>query len=260
MNKLMRHYQHNLYIGASGWHYGHWRGRFYPEELPPREWLSFYAREFSCVELNNSFYKLPKPAVIQTWVEQTPSSFRFAVKASRFITHMKKLRNCGEALQTFLDIVHGLGNKLGPILFQLPSHWHVNPGRLQEFLQSLPRKQRFAFEFRDLSWHVPEIYECLNRYDAAFCQFDLGGFQSPCEITADFVYIRLHGPAAAYSGSYSAHSLRIWADRLCLWRSQGKDVYLFFDNDQAGYAAHNAKTLQHFCTFTNSYYAGPVGQ
>jgi len=236
-----------IHIGTSGWHYRHWRERFYPAELAPSAWLTYYAREFNCVELNSSFYRLPTETTLREWVEQTPADFRFAVKASRLITHRSKLHDCDAMLQTLLHRIGGLGSKLGPILLQLPPRWHVNPERLRAFLPHLPAEQRFAFEFRDSSWHTPEIYNLLRTYQVTFCQFDLGGFQSPAEITTDMVYIRLHGPAAVYAGSYAMQTLRTWARRLLTWRAEGKVIYLFFDNDQSGYAVSNARTLRELC-------------
>lgn len=240
----------SIHIGTSGWHYAHWRGRFYPEALPPSRWLSHYAREFCCVELNNSFYQLPEATTVRGWVQQTPPDFRFAVKVSRLITHMKKLRDCAEPLRILLDAIGAFGEKLGPILFQLPPSWHANPPRLAQFLKELPTGYRYTIEFRDPSWHSGQIYDLLHRHRVAFCQFDLGGFRTPEEVTADFVYVRLHGPGAPYADSYSASSLRGWAERLLRWSVRGKDAYVFFDNDQAAHAVTNARLLQSLCQRT----------
>ena len=237
-----------LYIGTSGWHYQHWRNRFYPADLPPAAWLSYYADRFFSVELNSSFYKLPEPSAIEEWVEQTPSHFLFAVKASRFITHMKKLRDCAPVLETFLSTVRGFGKKLGPVLFQLPPRWRVNAERLAAFLEHVPPRQRYAFEFRDPSWHTDAVYALLETHNCAFCHFDLAGFQSPEIITADFAYVRLHGPHGAYAGSYSDAYLRRLGKKLVRWSAQGRDAYVFFDNDESAYAAANAKRLIDLCT------------
>ncbi len=234
-------------IGTSGWHYPHWKDRYYPRGLSTDQWLSYYAKEFPCVEVNTSFYRLLREETVRSWVEQTPENFRFAVKASRLITHMKKLRNCAQALENFLQVVANFGHKLGPILFQLPPHWHVNARRLQQFLTLLPRHHRYGFEFRDPSWHTEEIYSLLKEHNAAFCQFDLAGFQSPDPLTADFVYIRLHGPEAAYGGSYTVRALSNWARRLNSCRSRVQAIYLFFDNDDLGYAIHNARLITDLC-------------
>lgn len=232
------------FVGTSGWHYPHWRGSFYPPELPVRRWLEFYAGHFSCVELNNSFYKLPQPPTVANWVGSTPEGFVFAVKAPRLITHMKKLHDCGEPLNRFLEVMDGFGDRLSVLLFQLPPRWHVNVDRLSEFLRIVPRGYRLAFEFRDPSWYSAPVYEVLRSHNAACCEFDLEGRHQRAEATADFSYWRLHGPSRdAYTGSYSAQRLRSYATRLRPWLEAGNDAYVFFDNDEAGYAAKNAGSL-----------------
>lgn len=236
-----------ILIGTSGWHYDHWRGSFYPESLPKREWLSYYARQFPCVELNNSFYRLPKTETIATWVEQTPAPFTFIVKASRLITHMKKLRECEAVFANFNKVMKSFGRKLGPVLFQLPPHWSVNLERLQEFLSVLPARQHFAFEFRDPSWCCDEVYRLLDRHNVATCHSDFDGIEFPDVVTADFVYVRLHGPTGDYRGSYSHSKLKALAGRISQWRLQKKIIYVFFNNDEAGYAAANAAQLLHLC-------------
>lgn len=233
-----------IHIGTSGWHYPHWRGVFYPTDLPANRWLGFYAAQLRSTEINNSFYRLPSPDAVAQWVKDTPPDFTFAVKAWRVITHRKKLKDCAQVLGTFLDTVEPLGTKLGPILFQLPPRWHCNPQRLADFVALLPRGRRYTFEFRDHSWHCREVYDLLRAHSLAFCIYELDGFRSPSVITGNFVYVRLHGPGSAYSGNYHPNTLRSWSRRAREMRQQGRDVYLFFDNDQAGYAVHNALTLQ----------------
>ncbi len=233
-----------IHIGTSGWHYRHWRGRYYPQTLLAKKWLAFYARDFHCVEVNNSFYRLPSSKTITQWTELTPAGFVFAVKASRLMTHMKKLKDCQEPLQQFLQAVTGFGDKLGPILFQLPPRWHLNLERLRDFLQILPKERRYAFEFRDPSWHCPPVYELLQAFDIGFCQFDLAGWQSPEVVTSQLVYLRLHGPGAAYSGCYEEANLRQWSDKIKQWADEGREVFVFFDNDQNAYAVQNARQLQ----------------
>lgn len=235
-----------LFIGTSGWHYAHWRGTFYPPDLNTKEWLPYYARRLNCAEINNTFYHLPQPATIDQWLEHTPRGFTFAVKAWRVITHRKKLKDCEDALNKFLRSIEPLKPKLGPILFQLPPRWHCNGERLAAFLEMLPKGQRFTFEFRDHSWHCPKVYDLLAQHNAAFCTYDLDGFLSPLEITADFAYIRLHGPGGAYQGSYHGNTLHGWRRRINGMRDGGRDVYVFFDNDEAGYAAQNAATLLNY--------------
>ncbi|MHB1530923.1 DUF72 domain-containing protein [Acidithiobacillus sp.] len=234
----------NYRIGCSGWYYPHWRGPFYPADLPPHDWLDFYARYFDTVEINSSFYRLPAEKALRTWRERTPSGFCFVPKASRFITHMKKLSAAEDALTVFLGRMEILGGKLGPFLFQLPPRWRRNPERLDRFLQDLPLGHRYAFEMRDPSWHHPEIYALLKAHNAAFCIFDLAGFQSPIEVTADFAYVRLHGPgAAAYAGYYGADALGIWAARIRSWQDLTA-VHVYFNNDPAAHAVHNALELK----------------
>lgn len=232
-------------IGTSGWHYKHWCGPFYEAKLPASRMLSCYYQHFNTVEINNSFYKLPSENTFRAWKESTPAKFCFAVKASRFITHMKKLKNPENALENFLPRTEALGEKLGPILFQLPPRWTLNLERLEHFLQALPRKHRYAFEFREPSWHTDRVYEILQRYNAAFCIFELAGLHAPMQLTADWTYVRLHGPGGPYQGSYSHQVLRHWAERIAGWRSRLKSIFVYFDNDQAGYAAKNALELKH---------------
>lgn len=233
-----------LRIGTSGWHYKHWRERYYPVSVSPQEYLEFYARDFDSVEINNSFYRLPNEHVVDQWCLSTPADFGFAVKGSRYITHNKKLTDSKNALLKFMQIVSRLGKKLGPILFQLPPHWHCNLERLNAFLYALPSGQRFSFEFRDPTWHTPEVYRSLRHYNAALCLFDLAGFQTPVELTADFVYVRLHGPTGKYQGKYSPTALKEWAKRLERWSPRLAAAYVYFDNDEAAQAVMNAKELK----------------
>lgn len=233
-----------VYIGTSGWSYQHWRGPFYPPDLPQTRWLDYYVKHFSTVEINNSFYQLPHEATFAEWQHTTPNGFLFAVKASRYITHMKKLRDVQAPLDMFLAHATALGNKLGPILFQLPPRWNFNAERLSTFLKMLPRQHRFAFEFRDATWFNEQAYALLRQHQAAFCIYELAGKQSPEIVTADFIYIRLHGPAGAYQGQYTQSVLHTWAERIAGWRKAQKDVYCYFDNDQAGYAVQDAQRLR----------------
>jgi len=232
-----------IHIGTSGWHYPHWKKLFYPNDLGKDEWLGFYAEKLQCVEINNTFYKLPGPDTFTNWFKQTPADFTFAVKAWRVITHRKKLKDCAAAVDTFIEHVAVLGDKLGPVLLQLPPRWHCNAARLNEFLHLLPKPFRYTFEFRDPSWHNDEVYSLLIEHNAAFCVFELGDIHSPHISTADFMYIRLHGPKGPYAGSYSVRRLRNWAEKISGWQAQGKDVFVFFDNDEAAYAAKNALLL-----------------
>lgn len=237
-------FRNRLHIGTSGWHYYHWKGPFYPEGMAAHALLPWYAEHLHTVEINSSFYRLPKAETFAAWREAVPAGFIFAVKASRYITHMKKLKDPAEPLATFLERVSFLDEKLGPILFQLPPGWKRNVERLRSFLKELPEGYRYVFEFRDESWFDPEIYLALTEHDAAICIFELAGTLSPREVTADFVYVRLHGPGEAYQGEYGRKGLAPWAEAIRSWMRQGKDVYCYFDNDQSGFAPRDAECLQ----------------
>ncbi len=229
-------------IGTSGWSYRHWRGAFFPDGLPASRQFQHYSGLFDTVELNSPFYRLPSHGAFQAWRDKSPEGFDFAVKASRFISHMKKLSDPVESSARFLENVAGLGEKCGPILFQLPPGWNVNVERFASFASRLPGHFRYVFEFRNPSWHHPEIYAVMRQYACGFCIFDLDGYLSPLEITSDLVYVRLHGPQK-YAGSYSHEVLRQWAGRCTEWAAHA-DVYVYFDNDIGAHAPFNASELQ----------------
>lgn len=235
----------DIRIGTSGFHYRHWVGAFYPPKTSTARMLEYYIQHFDTLELNNSFYRLPTIQAFECWRDSTPRNFVFAVKASRFITHNKKLKDPENALDNLLPRAEHLGAKLGPILFQLPPKWKVNAERLKALLEILPREHRYVFEFRELSWLKPEINRILAKYNAAFCIYELAGYHTPLEITGDFSYVRLHGPAVGkYQGSYSDEKLREWAQWIEQQSKSLRAMYVYFDNDQAGYAAQNALTLR----------------
>jgi uncharacterized protein YecE (DUF72 family) len=233
-----------IHIGTSGWHYGHWRGPFYPEDLGSHRMLAYYAERFHTVEINNSFYQLPPEPTLRKWRDTAPPGFIFAVKGSRFITHMKKLKDPERSLAPFLERMARLGEKLGPILFQLPPRWRFNGERLAAFLQALPGKYRYTLELRDQSWINARALELLAAHGAAFCIYELNGYLSPREVTADFVYIRLHGPGGPYQGQYSNQTLAAWAEAITAWSQEGREVFCYFDNDERGFAAQDAARLQ----------------
>jgi uncharacterized protein YecE (DUF72 family) len=233
-----------IHIGTSGWHYDHWKGPFYPDKISAVEMLPHYVGRFHTVEINNSFYQLPKKTTLELWKKTVPSNFVFAFKGSRYITHMKKLKDPSRGVPPLLEAARVLGEKLGPLLFQLPPHWRINLERLDAFLQFLPRDFRYAFEFRDPSWFTDRTYEMLAKREAAFCIYHLAGRLSPKEVTTDFVYVRLHGPDGAYQGQYDGKTLSGWAGAFSTWQRQGKEIFCYFDNDQAGYAAQDALRLQ----------------
>ena len=233
-----------IHIGTSGWHYEHWVGPFYPKGLSADHWLGYYSEQLETVEINNTFYQLPSQATFESWRERVDETFVFAVKASRYVTHMKKLKDPEEPVRSFISRVETLGALLGPILFQLPPNWNYNGTRLRRFVAALPVGLQYAFELRDPDWINDEAEQILANHGAAFCIYDLHGRQSPRTVTADFVYIRLHGPYGPYRGKYDTATLAGWAGAIASWRRQGKDIYCYFDNDEAGYAAENALELR----------------
>ncbi len=232
-------------IGTSGWHYKQWIGRYYPEDIKPAAMLEYYLRDFDSVELNNTFYHLPKESSLDTWRKAVPANFIFAVKGSRFLTHMIKLKDAERGIANFMSRAQRLGRRLGPILWQLPPKWNVNAERLEDFLSKLPRGIRYAFELRNPTWMTDRVYEILRKYNAAFCIYELAGYQSPMELTAKWTYIRLHGPTQfKYQGSYSDAQLERWAQRIEDWSARLTAVYVYFDNDDSAYAVNNALTLK----------------
>jgi uncharacterized protein YecE (DUF72 family) len=233
----------NAHIGTSGWSYRHWHGPFYPADLPRKRELEFYADHFAAVELNNTFYSLPAADTLADWAQRTPDGFRFSAKLSRYATHMKKLKDPQEPLQRFLDRISVLGPKAGPVLVQLPPNWRFDEPRLADFLDVLDPRYRYAFEFRDPSWFDDRALDLLARHDAALCCYDLAGHTSPRQAITDFVYVRLHGPEPGYQGSYDTATLAGWAGALSTWSRQGRDVYVFFDNDADGHAPLDAARL-----------------
>ncbi|MGD2170229.1 MAG: DUF72 domain-containing protein [Chlamydiota bacterium] len=233
----------STFIGTSGWHYDHWKGSFYPKNLPSDEMLPYYANLFNTVEINATFYHLPNRKTVLNWADSVNGSFIFSVKGSRYITHTKKLKDCKASLQKIEKAVSFLEKKEGPFLFQLPPHFTADYERLKEFLQ-LISKRKVCLEFRDTSWFTQEIYELLVQYKVAFCIYEFDYTLSPLVITSNFVYIRLHGPKGAYLGRYSSKDLEFWSKKIKKWKNLGKDVYCYFDNDEKGYAPINALELK----------------
>ncbi|MDX1667240.1 MAG: DUF72 domain-containing protein [Saprospiraceae bacterium] len=233
-----------IHIGTSGWNYDHWKGPFYDETISGDEMLRAYANRFRTVEVNGTFYSLPEPDTVKEWCDTVPEEFTFSVKASRYITHMKKLKDPNEPLANLFEIIEPFGEQVGPVLFQLPPNWNVDTDRLENFLEALPTGYRYTFEFRDRSWHCEEVYELLNEHEAALCFYDLENYRSPEKHTAGFVYLRLHGPnEEAYTGSYPEKELKKFAGKFTGWRDEGRPVYCYFDNDQEGYAPNDALRL-----------------
>jgi uncharacterized protein YecE (DUF72 family) len=239
-----RRKQADLRIGTSGWSYAHWRRVFYPEALPSTRWLSYYVRYFDSVELNNSFYNLPAEKTFAKWRREAPPQFIFAVKANRFITHMKKLKNVEDPLGVFLDRVKILKRTLGPILFQLPPSLGLDCPRLKDFLKLLPQRRRYVVEFRHPGWLVPEAIDLLAERRVAFCVHDLFDEPCPVHVTAPFAYFRFHGYNEKYGGSYPKRVLSEYAQKMAEIMASGKDVYAYFNNDAFGYALKDAVKLR----------------
>lgn len=235
--------QTKTYIGTSGWVYRHWYEVFYPDDIKSTELLKFYAKHFKTVELNASFYHLPKPSVFAGWYKKTPKDFLFAVKVSRYITHIKKLRDIKEPWQRFINSAKELKEKLGPILFQLPPFLKANSKVLEKALKVLPKKYKYAFEFQHETWFDKEIYDILKKYNIALCMADSPNFPLKKEITADFTYLRFHGSQSLYGSKYTDKELKTWAKEIKVWLSKGIDVYAYFNNDAEGYAIEDAKSL-----------------
>ena len=239
------------HIGTSGWTYDHWLGRFYPAEAPAtagpkrrrESRLSQYARTFRSVEINASFYRMPTPAAMAAWLAETPDDFVFAAKTSRFITHRKRLREPEVHIPIFFGRIAALAPKLGAVLVQLPASFRADLPRLAAFCDLLP-PGRYAFELRHESWWTDETWAFLQARNHAFCLFHLARRETPTLTTADFAYVRLHGPGAAYQGSYDDATLARWADRVRGWRDRGVDAFVYFDNDEKAYAAEDARRLQ----------------
>lgn len=231
-------------IGCSGWIYKHWRGLFYPEKLAVKRWFEFYAEEFDTVEINNSFYRLPKPETFEAWRDQAPPGFCYAVKANRFLTQAKKLKDCGEPLQRQMASFYALRPRLGPILYQLPPNLHLNLKRLETFLQLVPNDVTNVFEFRDKSWYTDAVFALLDRYGASFCAHDMPGSQSPRVAVGPIAYLRFHGGIAKYWGRYSDEALMGWTDWITGQARDGRPVWAYFNNDPEAHAIHDAQTLR----------------
>ncbi|WP_028970516.1 DUF72 domain-containing protein [Sphingomonas sp. URHD0057] len=233
-----------VHVGCSGWVYRHWKGSFYPEGLPQKRWFERYASEFDTVEINASFYRLPLASTFDKWHDQAPPGFRYAVKANRFITHMKKLKDCEEALDTFVDLAQRLKSYLGPILYQLPPSLHKDLPRLEPFLNLLPTSVEHVFEFRHNSWYHEDVLALLDRHGAGFVTHDLVGLKTPRWASGRTAYVRLHGTGGKYRGRYSDGQLHEWAEWLLAQRDEGRSVWAYFNNDIGGDAIEDARTLK----------------
>ena len=232
-------------IGSSGWEYKHWAGRFYSRDLSRDRWLEHYAAEFDTVELNNSFYRLPDADQFAAWGRRVPKDFAFAVKASRYLTHLKRLRDPKEPLARLWSRARRLGRRLGPMLYQLPPRWTPDHERLGAFLDAVPPHPQ-AVEFRDRRWYGNPTFDLLERADVALCLHDMPGSATEPRPIGPLVYVRFHGAGARYGGSYSSQRLSAWADRMAGWAREGLPVWVYFNNDAAGHAVRDADRLRSF--------------
>jgi len=231
-------------IGCSGWQYKHWRGDFYPAGLPQSRWFAHYALTFDTVEINNSFYRLPPPETFDKWREQAPPHFQYAIKASRFLTHMKKLKDPENPLARFFANATHLGRHLGPVLYQLPPRFPVDLDRLARFLEALPTANRHTVEFRDTSWYDERVYELLRRHDVSLCLHDMEGSATGMLSVGPFVYVRFHHGTKRYGGRYPDRRLDEWAEWLAARHADGLDVFAYFNNDTGGHAPRDAVRLR----------------
>jgi len=233
-----------LHIGCSGWSYKHWKEKFYPSDLPQQNWFQFYSKVFDTVELNNTFYRLPPAKTFEVWKRQAPKGFIYAVKANRFLTHLKKLKDSRIPLQRFLKRTRLLNDHLGPILYQLPPRWSLNFERLRSFLDLLPRDLDHVIEFREPSWFRDEVFALLNSHQVSFCCHDLSSLSVPRVATGHLAYVRFHGGKLKYQGSYPVEALSSWEPWLKGQLAGNKQAYVYFNNDANAHAVENAKVLK----------------
>ena len=231
-------------VGCSGWMYKHWRGLFYPEDLPVKRWFEHYAAEFDTVEINNSFYRLPGPETFRAWRAQAPEEFCYAVKANRYLTQRKKLKDPEEPLTRMMASFDALRPALGPVLYQMPPHFRINLERLENFLKLMPPDVVNVFEFRDPSWYAEDTFALLDRYGASFCVHDMPGSQTARLATGPIAYVRFHGGEGKYWGRYSDEGLLGWTDWIVEQTRAGRPVWAYFNNDLEGHAIHDAQTLR----------------
>lgn len=233
-----------IHVGCSGWQYTHWRGDFYPAELPTSRWFEHYARSFDTVEINNSFYRWPTPDTFDKWRDQAPPGFVYAVKAARFLTHMKKLKDPEEPVARTFEAVRHLGPHLGPVLYQLPPRWGVNLERLEHFLRTLPRRRLHAIEFREPSWYIDPVFSLLQKHAVALCLHDMHGSATGKMVIGPFLYVRFHFGTQKYGGRYDDARLDEWAGWLAAQARAGRAVYAYFNNDVGGHAPRDAIRLR----------------
>lgn len=231
-------------IGTSGWTYDSWRGPFYPPSVAKKNWLKWYASQFATAEINGSFYRTPSEETVRNWRKQTPRDFVFAWKASKFITHWKRLKDsCENSIELMESRVRLLGAKAGPILFQLPGNFEADRERLARFITMLPRRRKYAFEFRHPSWYGNRILDLLSDHDISLCLSDHHQAPAPWKSTAGHIYLRGHGPDGRYRDNYSDASLDAWSAKIRRWQREQRQVFIYFDNDQKSAAPADARRL-----------------
>lgn len=234
--------RHQIRVGTSGWNYKHWSGCFYPDRLPSSAWFAHYASVFDTVEINNTFYHQPAAAVFDQWQAQAPRGFLYAVKANRYLTHMKKLNAAAEPLKRFLSGARRLKQHLGPVLYQLPPNWKKDLQRLGQFVRLLPAELTHAIEFRDRDWLAEDTYALLEEHRVCLCIHDmLRGH--PRRVTGPAVYVRFHGAGTKYGGPYRRDRLESWAEWMRA-AARSRPVYAYFNNDQNAYAVRDALCLR----------------
>ncbi len=235
----------NAYIGTSGWNYPHWKTRFY-KNTPKSKWLLYYASQFNSLEINSTFYRLQSQTTFQRWRNETPDNFRMSIKANRYLTHNKRLKNADDSIMLEKSHASALEPKLAVVLWQLPANFGINADRLNQFVNALKHWDtvRHAMEFRHDSWFNDTTAELLTQNSIAVCQSDAGDWPCWQQVTTDFVYIRLHGKPRTYASNYSIATLNKWASQIRLWLKQQRDVYVYFDNDADTRAPFNALTLR----------------
>jgi uncharacterized protein YecE (DUF72 family) len=234
----------DIRIGTSGWYYDHWKELFYPAGLPKSKWFEHYAQHFDTVEINNTFYHLPKEQSLQRWHKLAPKGFLYAVKANRYITHIKKLKDTSEPLQRFFERIDILKRSLGPVLYQLPPSLHQDLDLLTSFIKLLPKKRPAVFEFRHESWYSDDTFDLLKKLKVGFCIHDMPGKESPRIVTSNIIYIRFHGTTGRYSGCYSKSALQNWAKWLKEQSKKAHGIYAYFNNDAHAHAIKNARQLK----------------
>jgi len=244
---LLKMLAYRLKIGTSGWSYGHWKGKFYPPDLPTKRWLSFYSQHFNTVEINSTFYRMPREKTVLNWQANVAEGFLFSVKMNRMITHIKRLKGVEESVKNFLTLCDMFKGNLGPILIQLPPGLKMDLMLLSDFIDLISKSYTVAVEFRNKTWFEDKIFEFLKSRNIIFCWHDYGSLKVPHMITANSLYIRMHGPSGRYAGSYTDDSLKELAKEI-QESAVNRDVYVYFNNDIGGHAIENAKRLFEFVT------------